>query len=56
VRQEVLTPTADVNAGRPQTGQTPDNEDAVITAVERESWRSSRNIARELGLSQREWL
>jgi hypothetical protein len=29
-----VTPTALVNAGRPQTAQTPGNEDAIIAAVE----------------------
>jgi hypothetical protein len=47
-----VTPTALVNAGRPRTVRTPANEDAKIAAVEREPWRSSRDIARELGLSQ----
>jgi hypothetical protein len=35
VKQEILTLTAHVNAGLPLTGQTPDNDDVVITAVER---------------------
>jgi hypothetical protein len=47
-----VTPTALVNAGRPGTVRTPANEDAIIAAVEREPWRSSRDIERELGLSQ----
>jgi hypothetical protein len=47
-----VTPTVFVNASRPQTLQTPANEDAIIAAVEREGWRSSSDIARELGLSQ----
>jgi hypothetical protein len=47
-----LIPTALVNAGRPRTVRTPSNEDAVIAAVGRGPWRSSRVIARELGLSQ----
>jgi hypothetical protein len=47
-----LTPTALVNAGRPPTVRTPANEDDTTAAVEREPWRSSRDIARELGLSQ----
>jgi hypothetical protein len=34
-----VTPTARVNAGRPQTVRTPANEDAIIVAVEREPWR-----------------
>jgi hypothetical protein len=47
-----VTPTALVNAGRPRTVQTPANEDVIIAAVEREAWRSSRDIVREFGLSQ----
>jgi hypothetical protein len=47
-----VTPTALVNAGRPWTVRTPANEDAIIAAVEREPWESSRDIARELGLPQ----
>jgi hypothetical protein len=47
-----VTPTALVNAGRPRTVRTPANEDATIAALEREPWRSSRDIAREFGLSQ----
>jgi hypothetical protein len=47
-----VTPTALVNAGRPRTVRTPANEDAILAAVEREPWRSSRDIVRELGLSQ----
>jgi hypothetical protein len=48
-----VTTTALVNSDRPRTVRTPANEDAIIAAVEREPWRSSRDIARELGLSQR---
>jgi hypothetical protein len=40
-----VTPTALVNAGHPWIVWTPANEDAIITAVEREPWRSSRDIA-----------
>jgi hypothetical protein len=47
-----VAPLADVNAGRPRTVWTPTNEDAIITALEREPLRSSRDIAREFGLSQ----
>jgi hypothetical protein len=47
-----VTPTALVSVGLPRTARTPANEDAIITAVERELWRSSGDIARELGLSQ----
>jgi hypothetical protein len=47
-----VTPTALVNAGRPRTVRTPANEDVIIAAVEGEPWRSSLDIARELGLSQ----
>jgi hypothetical protein len=46
-----VTPTALVNAGRPRTVRTPGNEDLIIAAVEREPWRSSRDISQELGLS-----
>jgi hypothetical protein len=51
-----VTPTALVNAGRPRTVRTPANEDAITAAVEREPWKSSRDIARELGLSQQRGL
>jgi hypothetical protein len=34
-----------VNVGHPRTVQTPANEDAIITAVEQEPWRSSHDIA-----------
>jgi hypothetical protein len=47
-----VTPTALVSAGRPRTIRTPANEDAITAAVGREPWRSSRDIARESGLSQ----
>jgi hypothetical protein len=47
-----VTPTALVNAGRPWAVRTPANEDAIIAAVERDLWRSSRDIARDLRLSQ----
>jgi hypothetical protein len=47
-----VKPTALMNAGRPRTVRTPANEDAIISAVEREPWRSSHEIERELGLSQ----
>jgi hypothetical protein len=40
-----VTPTALVNAGRPRTVRTPANENVIISAVEREPWRSSRDIA-----------
>jgi hypothetical protein len=52
LRQEVLTPAVDVNAGRPRTVRTPANEDVITAAVERKPTRSSREFARELGLSQ----
>jgi hypothetical protein len=48
-----VTPTALVNAGRARTIRTPANEDAKIASVEREPWRTSRDIARELGLPNR---
>jgi hypothetical protein len=40
------------NAGLSCTLRTPAKKDATITPVERESCRSKRDIARELGLSQ----
>jgi hypothetical protein len=43
---------ADVNAGRRRTARTPTNEDVVTAAVERQSWRSPRDTAQELGLSK----
>jgi hypothetical protein len=43
---------AHVNASRPQTVRTAANEGAIITAVEREAWRSSRNVPSGLELSQ----
>lgn len=39
-------------AGRPRTVRTSASEDAIITAVEREPWSNSRDIARESGLPQ----
>jgi hypothetical protein len=47
-----VTPMALVNAGRPRTVRTVANENAIIAAVDRELWRSSRDIARKLGLTQ----
>jgi hypothetical protein len=47
---EVLTPKELVNAGRPRTVRPQGNEDTELAAVERESWRSPRDIVRELGL------
>jgi hypothetical protein len=47
-----VTSTAHVNADRPRTVRTPANEDTIIAAAEREPWRSSRDIAKEFGLSQ----
>jgi hypothetical protein len=41
-----------VNTGHPPIVRTPVNKVAVTVAVKREPWRSSREIARELGLSQ----
>jgi hypothetical protein len=49
---ENATRTAYLNRGRSWTLQTPSNEDAIIAVVEREPWRTSRDIAREFGLSQ----
>jgi hypothetical protein len=51
-RLHETTHTAHVNAGRPWTVRTPANEDATIAAVEREPWRSSSEIAKELGPAQ----
>jgi hypothetical protein len=39
-----VTPTAHVNAGRPQTLRIPANEHVIIAAVERKSWGSSHDI------------
>jgi hypothetical protein len=36
-----VTPAALVNAGRPRTVRPPANEDAIISDLEREPWRSS---------------
>jgi hypothetical protein len=41
-----------VNAGRPRTVRTPTNDDAIITGVEREPWRTEHDTAREVSLSQ----
>jgi hypothetical protein len=43
---ESVTPTAHVNVGSPRTVRTPAN----VHTVEREPWRSSRDIARKLGI------
>jgi hypothetical protein len=43
---ESVTPRAHVNAGRPRTVRTPTSEDAMFAAMEREPWRSSRDIGR----------
>lgn len=47
-----VKPTVLLNAGCPQTWQTPANEDTIIAALEWESWRSSHNSKWKLGLSQ----
>jgi hypothetical protein len=47
-----VTPRAHVHAGRPRTVRTSVSEDPIITAVEREPWRNSRDIARESGLPE----
>jgi hypothetical protein len=47
-RQEVLTPTAHVNAGRPRNLRTPANEDAKISVVKREPWKSAGHIHENL--------
>jgi hypothetical protein len=52
VRQEDSAPTANVNAGRLWIVRTPANEDIINAGVEREPWRSTLDIAREVGLSQ----
>jgi hypothetical protein len=44
VRQEMSTPTAHVNAGRPWTVRPSSNEDAIIAALEREPWRCRTRI------------
>jgi hypothetical protein len=41
-----------VNADRQRTVRTQGNEDTIVATVEREPWRSSRDIARELRLSE----
>jgi hypothetical protein len=46
-----VTSAAHMNIGGPQAEQTPANEDAMTAGAEQESWRSSRDIGRELGLS-----
>jgi hypothetical protein len=53
VRQEVKhLRTAHMNADRQLTAREPANEDVIPAAAERKLWRSSRDIAQELGLSQ----
>jgi hypothetical protein len=47
-----VTSIAHVNTGHPWTVRTPANEEVIIAAVESELWRSTWNIAWELGLSQ----
>jgi hypothetical protein len=44
-----VIPIACMNLGHPRTGRTPANEDAIISAVEREPWRSSHDITGEFG-------
>ena len=48
--------TAQVNTHRPRTGRTPVNEDAIISAVKRQTYRSSRYISNELWVSQPKFL
>jgi hypothetical protein len=43
---------AHVNVGRPRTLRTSATEDAKISAVKRELWKSAGHIARETGLPQ----
>jgi hypothetical protein len=47
-----VTVTTHVNGGRPRAVRTPDNEDDTITTVSLKRQRRSRDIARELGVSQ----
>jgi hypothetical protein len=44
--------TAVVDPGRPQTVRTPAKEDTIIATVERQTWKISHDIARELRLSK----
>jgi hypothetical protein len=44
-------PALIVNTSRSGTLRTPANEDTIIAAVEREPWRISSDIVREMGLS-----
>jgi hypothetical protein len=39
-----------MNAGHPRAARTTSNEDAVTVTVEREPWRSSQGITREMGV------
>jgi hypothetical protein len=51
-----VTPMVFVNAGHPQIMQTQANECAIIAAVAWELWRSSHDIAQELGVPQMRFL
>jgi hypothetical protein len=51
-----VTPMVFVNAGHLQIMQTPANKCAVIAAAEWELWRSSHDIAQELGVPQMRFL
>jgi hypothetical protein len=44
----IVTPTANMNVGRPRTARTLANEDSIIADVEKGPWRSSSDIPREL--------
>ena len=52
MRHEVENIRKPVHTDRPWTVQTPAYKDVKTAAVERQSWRSSRNIVPELGLSE----
>jgi hypothetical protein len=47
-----MTCKALVNAARPRTVRTPVDWGAIIAAVERQPWKISRDIVRELGMFQ----
>ena len=51
-RTRSATRAAVGNAGHPRAVATPDNRYAIIAAVKREPWESTRHIAGELGAFQ----
>jgi hypothetical protein len=53
LRKGSAAPSALVDADRPRTGRTTGYEDAIIGAMERESWISSWDLSRELRLFPR---